>query len=323
MHDLQPAMALSEATAVTETIPGIVPTISSAGEPIVPAIAAELQLPSFFVVGPPRTGSSWLYEILRPHTLLPSPSKETRFFDTHFHRGLNWYMAHYPGVDGNRKCLIGEVAPTYFASAPARERLAQAVPQAKIICVFRNPVDRIVSLYRLKRAYGMIPWNFQQAIERDEEISETSHYAGTLKLWRRAFGPQNVMAAIYDDLQDEPQAFIDSVLDFIGAPRFLLTETDLLFVHGSEKMTHPRSYYRTRSATLAADWFKARRMDHVVTAFRRSPFIKFVLGGGRPFQPTSPQILGKLYEKFRPEVEELELLLGRDLSHWKAPKAAA
>ena len=44
-------------------------------------------LPSFFVIGPPRTGSSWLHEVLTPHAILPSPSKEMRFFDNHFNRG--------------------------------------------------------------------------------------------------------------------------------------------------------------------------------------------------------------------------------------------
>jgi hypothetical protein len=322
MHDLQRAMDITDATTVSETVPCIVSQVSPAGEVNVAAIPAEITLPSFFIVGPPRTGSSWLYKVLTPHALLPSPAKETRFFDNHFHRGLKWYMAHYPEVDGNGKRLIGEVAPTYFASAAARERLAEAVPQAKIICVFRNPVERIVSLYRLKRAYGLIPWNFERAIERDQEILETSHYAGNLKLWRRSFGPQNVMAAVYDDLRQKPQDFIDAVLDFIGSPRFALTAADLISVHASEKMTHPRNYYRTRSATLAADWFKARRLDHVVSAFRRSPLLKFVLGGGRPFQSIPPEVLGKLYEQLRPEVEELELLLGRDLSPWKAPKAA-
>jgi hypothetical protein len=48
---------------------------------------------------------------------------------------------------------MGEVAPTYFASNEARERLANTIPDAKIVCIFRNPVDRILSLYRLKRAY--------------------------------------------------------------------------------------------------------------------------------------------------------------------------
>jgi hypothetical protein len=51
-------------------------------------------LPSFFILGPPRTGTTWLHEVLRNHAELPSPTKETRFFDVHFHRGLDWYRAH-------------------------------------------------------------------------------------------------------------------------------------------------------------------------------------------------------------------------------------
>ena len=75
-------------------------------------------LPSFFIVGPPRTGTSWLHEILSGHVALPEPTKETRFFDNHFHRGLEWYVHHFPRLAPGRH--VGEVAPTYFASAPAR-----------------------------------------------------------------------------------------------------------------------------------------------------------------------------------------------------------
>src|SRR3982751_1389994 len=87
-------------------------------------------LPSFFVIGPPRTGTSWLHEILTEHTLLPSPAKETRFFDNYFHRGIEWCRAHYPDASDGRP--IGEIAPTYFASAKARERISQTIPQAKV-----------------------------------------------------------------------------------------------------------------------------------------------------------------------------------------------
>jgi sulfotransferase family protein len=105
--------------------------------------------PSFFILGPPRTGTSWLHEILRGRAILPSSAKETRFFDSHFHRGTDWYRAHYPKtIDG--RC-IGEVAPTYFASAEARERIAKLFPQARVVCIFRNPVERVLSLYRVKR----------------------------------------------------------------------------------------------------------------------------------------------------------------------------
>jgi hypothetical protein len=285
-----------------------------------PAAVDQVLLPSFFVVGPPRTGSSWLHEVLRPHTLLPSPSKETRFFDTHFHRGLKWYLAHYEKVLGEHR--IGEVAPTYFASASARERIALTVPQAKIVCVFRNPVDRIVSLYRVKRAYGWIPWSFAEAIRRDPELMESGRYASTLKLWHRSFGVENVMAAIYDDLQEGPQAFVDAVADFIGVRRFPLADWQYGFVHDSDRMTQPRSYCRTRTATLVANWFKARRMDQAVNAFKRSRFRRLVLGGGAPFPKLPEELLMELQKEFRSEVEGLEDMLHRNLPTWKFRGAA-
>jgi hypothetical protein len=70
---------------------------------------------------------------------------------------------------------MGEIAPTYFASTLARERIAQLIPQSRVICIFRNPVDRLLSLYRLKRAYGEISWNFEEAAERDRELIENKH----------------------------------------------------------------------------------------------------------------------------------------------------
>jgi len=275
----------------------------------------ERLLPSFFVIGPPRTGTSWLYQVLSPHALLPSPSKETRFFDSHFHRGLKWYVAHYPPSSEGRP--VGEVAPTYFASTQARERMAQTVPGAKIVCVFRNPVERVVSLYRVKRAYGFIPWSFEEAMVRDPELMETGKYVSHLRLWQQSFGAGNILAGIYDDLRENPQTFLDTLVDFIGVPRFILSPSQYGAVHNSQSMTHPRSYCRTRSATMAAEWLKSHRLDRLVSAFNRSALRNLVLGGGKPFAQLPANLMKQLYEKFRPGVEELEAMLHRDLSRWK------
>src|SRR5579863_8366499 len=93
-------------------------------------------LPSFFIIGPPRTGTSWLHEVLAKRIILPDLVKETRFFDIHFERGIDWYRAHYRKSGGG---FLGEVAPTYFASATARERLLRTIPEARIVCIFRDP----------------------------------------------------------------------------------------------------------------------------------------------------------------------------------------
>ena len=278
--------------------------------------SAGLRLPSFFVIGPPRTGTTWLHETLKEHAVLPFPTKETRFFDRHFHRGFDWYLSHFPLVTDERR--IGEIAPTYFASREAPERIARAVPSSKIVCIFRNPVERVFSLYKLKRAYGLIPWTFEQAIDHDPEMCESSCYASRLKEWQRLLGKGQVLVTFFEDLCMSPQAYLDSLVDFIDVPRFRLTTSQQDRIHASETMTYPNSYQRARGASTMADWFKARRLDRFVAAVRDSPLRKIFFGGGAPFGEVSRETIVRLHQLFRSEIEELESMLNRDLSAWKS-----
>jgi hypothetical protein len=271
--------------------------------------------PSFLVVGPPRTGTTWVHKVLNPHANLPSPTKETRFFDLHYQKGWRWYRSHFPSIHPDRP--TGEVAPTYFASAEARERIAESIPRAKLIFIFRNPVQRVVSLYRLKRAYGMIPWSLDEALERDPELLASSRYATHLREWQRLFPPEQLQINIYDDLRRSPQMFMDRLTDFIEAPRIRLSSKDLDRAHTTDRMTEPRSYLLTRTATAAADWCKAWKLDNIVSAVRESRLMKLILGGGTPFPSISGETVERIGNILQPEVESLEVILGRDLSAWK------
>lgn len=278
-------------------------------------------LPSFFILGPPRTGTSWLHETLGPSTILPSPTKETRFFDRHFHRGLDWYLAHFPESSDRRP--MGEVAPTYFASADARVRIAELIPDAKVICVFRNPVERVLSLYRLKRAYGMLPWTFEQAMKKDPELFDSGRYATHLKAWCKALGEKQVLVMVYEDLQRNPLAYLNRLTDFLGIARIPLTHSQHRVINASEGLTHPRNYFLTRTAAGMADWFKAVRLDRVLAAAKHKYFLKFLLRSGSSFESLPPERTRRLYELFRPEIEELEAMLNRDFPTWKAGSAKA
>jgi len=274
-------------------------------------------LPSFFIIGPPRTGTSWLHSVLSQRAWLSHPTKETRFFDRHFHRGLDWYRTHYRKAATDRPA--GEVAPTYFASSAARERIARLIPHARVVCTFRDPVDRVLSLYRLKRAYGLIPWSFQDSIARDPELIESSRYADHLKAWQTTLGCAQVLATFYDDMQRDPQSYLDTLTDFVGVPPFQMTAAHLRRVFGSEGMTEPRSYYWTRSAVLLADWARSRRLDRFVAKAKQLGALKLFVGGGAPFSDLPPAERHRLRQVFLPEVEKLEALLNRDLSAWKEP----
>jgi len=282
--------------------------------------AADVQvsspaLPSFFVIGPPRTGTTWLHGLLSECALLPHPTKETRFFDQHFERGLKWYVAHYGEAETDRK--IGEVAPTYFASSKACERIAQLIPRAKVVCTFRNPVDRVWSLYRLKRAYGMIRWNFDEALVRDPELMESSRYAFHLQEWMKTFGSDQILVTVHDDIAADPQSYLDKLVDFIGVPRMTLPAAHKPGLLSSANMTEPRNYFWTRGATLLAEWAKTRRLDSLVSAAKKWGTMNLFLGGGSAFAELSSGQRTRLRKLFRPEIELLEGMLNRDLSHWK------
>jgi hypothetical protein len=272
------------------------------------------QKPSFIVVGPPRTGTSWLHKVLEPHATLPSPTKETRFFDLHFSRGFDWYSWHFPR---QHQGPTGEVAPTYFASSEARKRIAQTLPNARIVFVFRNPVERAVSLYRLKLAYGMYQWSFPEALRKDSELINSGLYWRHLSDWRQQFPDQQLLITIYDDLVRDPQAFVNTVATFIGIEGLTLSESQLGRIFSTERMTRPRSYIATRTATAFADWCKSRRLDHLVATVRDSSLIKLFLGGGESLPQLPSEAIHGLAELFRPEVEALESHIGRSLEHWK------
>jgi hypothetical protein len=270
-------------------------------------------LPSFFIIGPPRTGTTWLHTVLSRRTVLPW-IKETRFFDLQFDRGIGWYRRCFRSGNGLR---IGEIAPTYFCSTLARERIARAIPSARVVCTFRNPIERLISLYRVKRAYGWIRWTLEEAISRDPELIESGKYASNLKAWQMALGKDQILSTIYDDLQQNAQRFVDAIADFISIPRFGLSAMEMRTVFSSNTLTEPRSYYRTRGAMLLANWCKMRNLGAIPDAVKTSPYLRYFVGGGPKFVGASPELLNHLSEIFRPEIDELEVLLERDLISWK------
>ena len=279
------------------------------------ACGCRRMLPSFLVVGPPRTGTTWMHEVLSRHAHLPSPTKETRFFDRHYDRGLSWYSDHFPSSTDGKP--TGEIAPTYFASPAARARIAHILPAAKVVIIFRHPVERLVSLYRLKRAYGLLGWSLEQALERDPELMGSSQYASHLSGWQRSFPGDQLSVNLYEDLSGNPQNFIDGVVDFVGISRFRLHESQQIQVAATSHFTEPRNYLATRAATAMADWCKARKLDNVVASVRKSNLMRLFLGGGAPFPEIPAPTMRRISSLVLPEVERLEDMLGRDLSHWK------
>ena len=114
--------------------------------------AIEGPLPDFVVIGTQKGGTSYFYRLLTEHPLVSrAAAKELHFFDNKFAEGVRWYRRCFSEgklVDGQRT-ITGEASPSYLFDPQVPERMARIVPNARLIALLRNPVDRAYSHYQM------------------------------------------------------------------------------------------------------------------------------------------------------------------------------
>jgi len=276
------------------------------------------RLPDFVAVGPQRTGTTWLHEVMKPHLGLPRGIKETDFFLKNYAKGMDWYRDFFRGYP--TELLLGEIDPNYFGEDVARERIAKDIPRAKIVVTLRDPVARAYSSYRVMRRDAWTRVSFEETIAQNRIIRESSRYAHHLMNWQCGFGKDRVLVCLYDDLEASPQKFLDTICDFIGAAR-IKVEGSAIASERVNTVTHaPRSRKLAQNARNARDWMRLHRWHRTVDLLERAGIWQACFGGGEEFGALDPEVAARLRANLMPEVEALEKLIGRDLSEWK-PRA--
>jgi hypothetical protein len=282
----------------------------------------QIRRPSFVGIGPIRTATSWLHAVLEGHVALPRRTKETHFFSRHYSQGIDWYLKHFRGYSAN--LVVGEIDPTCFDFPEAPARINQQLPGCKVICSLRDPVQRTYSHYRHLQTLGYTGQaSFEQTIEshlgwvfQPDNTIGSSYYAFHLKRWLEMFGRDRVLVTFYDDMEAHPQQFIDNITEFIGAPRIDLLQSAVAAkrINSRERSAlHPGMAARVRRLR---DELERRRMYR--TTARLGFFFRYCFGRGKIFPSIDPRTARTLREHFRPEIEELEQLVRRELSSWKS-----
>jgi len=274
------------------------------------------RLPDFIAIGPPRTGTTWLHGVLYRRACLPRNIKETRFFDMFYSRGLDWYLKYFQ--DRSPDQLVGELSPTYFYSRAARERMALQIPSCKIICTLREPVARAYSHYRKLRATGQVRGTILEEISNSPELRESSRYTFHLRAWREHF-PENVGTFFCDDLETDPQGFVNAICRFIGVEPLDLTPEVVRFLDRNKVAQASRNARLAHTAHRFRYWLQSHHALWASNALRSAGVWRFCYGRGETFGRLEPEVEARLKEHFLPEVEALEKLTNRDLSEWKLP----
>lgn len=266
------------------------------------------RLPNFLYVGPDKAGSSWLHETLIKHPdVYLTPSKDLYFFDRYHDRGLEWYGAQFKDARDER--VVGEICQDYLFHPEAAQRIHDALGDIKVMVSLRDPVDRAWSSYLYMRKHGIGPDTFAEALRSCPELLEHGRYATGLDRFLQLFPRENVHVALFDDLEADPQQFLDGVTDMLGIARLPLASKDL---EARLPAARARSVRLASTVRHAADWVREHDGARLVGMVKRSQLVHRAL-----YQPIDrasvrpdPHDVLAVRQALASEVEALESTFG-------------
>lgn len=167
-----------------------------------------------------KCGTSTLHDQLGANDgLFMSEPKEPNFFsdDPVYDRGLGWYEALFEAAAPNQLC--GESSTHYSKRAThpkAAERLVDALPEARLLYVVRDPIDRIVSQYIHEWSQREVRSEIDRAVEDFERFADYSCYARQLRPYLEAIGADRVLLVFFERLVAEPGPEFARIGRFLG-----------------------------------------------------------------------------------------------------------
>jgi hypothetical protein len=200
-------------------------------------------LPDFLIIGAQRAGTTSLFRALSQHPRLhPSFNKEVHYFDgggqpgiDNYARGEAWYRSHFPlraslGHDGK----AFEASPLYLYHPQAPARLHALLPQARLIVLLRDPVERALSQYFFSQRRGNESLPLLPALQAEEQrLQDTpevsfhhhsyktrGHYADQLQRYLALFPREQLLILPAERWFRQPQAVLQEVCAFVGVPPF-------------------------------------------------------------------------------------------------------
>lgn len=273
-----------------------------------------MRSPTFLVIGAKRSGTTSLARYLGEHPeVFMAEVKEVHYFDRHLDRGEEWYRAHFADADGASQ--VGEATQTYLFDPRIPPRMATALPDAKLVAVLRNPVDRAYSDYWWRRSRGLEDLSFEEALDAepkravsgDDAFWGTSYvargrYADQLERVLQHYPAEQVHVLLTDDLEADPEAAYRDVCAFLDV------RTDVTPGLLGQRVNQYVAFRSTavRQVTKALPGPLARVAGRVNQ--RR----------GERYEAMRPATRTRLVELFREPNRRLGSLLGRDLAHWDA-----
>lgn len=272
----------------------------------------EVHWPSFFIVGAPKSGTTSLYFHLKRHPQIFLPAnKEPKYFMPHLKESvsLREYRRLYSQAEGF--AAIGDASATYLMGDEVPERIREVRPDARIVAILRDPVERAYSdfLFALSRgeesetSFAEVLRRYQKPTARHWHMSryyiQGGMYDEQVRRYQQVFGAEQVLVLLFEELKNNPRNLFIRLASHIGAnPGFFATAD---FSESQNPYRMPKSM-----ATRAA---RRLRISVLVPEFVMARLRPLFFDTKKPTMDNeSRSLLQKIYE---PSLARLEDLLGR------------
>jgi hypothetical protein len=190
--------------------------------------------PNFFIVGAARSGTSSLHEYLsRIRGIHMSPIKEPNFFADEvgvlaLHiKEEEKYLSLFQPKDG--EVMLGESSVSYLCDTKAASRIHARIPDARIVIILRDPIERAYSQFLYDLRFGYEPnFDFFKAVE-DDYFSERKGigyacmyvecglYSRQIQSYYDLFGRNRVKVIIFEDeFRPKTKETVQDIVYFLG-----------------------------------------------------------------------------------------------------------
>lgn len=272
-------------------------------------------LPDFICIGPGRSGTSWLYEILREHPdiCLAKDTKETNYFNTYYEKGIHWYQKFFSYC--NPENIKGEISNLYIAYPEVRERIRKDLPDVKLIICLRNPYDKIKSGYNFERRKGVIKTGFNEALKEHEYLMDGCRLHQLVEPYTESFDRKNIFFLMFNDIKLKPLEASKQIFQFL--------EVDASFIpaNATKKVNpsiEPKFFFVAKIAKSSAVILRVLGMYKLLTFLKRSEFVKSLFFKKKSIDSVTfnEETKRVLEREIQPEIDKLSKLLNKDFSMW-------
>jgi hypothetical protein len=284
------------------------------------------EIVNFIGVGFPKSGTSWISEILRthPHIYIPSQKELWYFFSgpvnrftkmpTNHKKSIDWYLSNFKTSD--QKYLNGEFTPTYIYDYYGLKKILYYFPNIKVIISIRNPSDLIYSQYNYMKSsiVDTLPFNIENMFEvgLGRSLLDYGKIGTYLESVYQLFPPNNIFVVTFDDLISNKQVVFGNLCNFLGLD-FEKLSLDIEKVNESRKV---RSSFVHKLAKNMYNFLRSCDSTLIYSPALFSLYNK--LNRPKTVSPSlSTHIKSKLNKYYHDEIEKVETLLDISLSHWK------